>query len=172
MAFLGEVIAFGVFAFNTGHKRIQDIVFFGCIVLFLIPPVAAIWYFRPFFRAGKGQPGKLMQSSFAKSLWRFITRSYRTVTISLLAFGLFTIALMIRTFPEHPRTSLALIMVQVVAGVYNFVLLEIDTLRRQTYQTFGKVADVVEFLVGTSKGAEDGANKLKADEESDHGTAN
>jgi hypothetical protein len=146
VGFVGTVVAFGVLAFYTGHKITQEIVFFTCVIFFLILPIGAIWYLRPIFTKkdalGKRLLDKLKQSSISRSLARL--GNDRRVRLFNLAFYTFMICIEIRQFPLHPRFSLAMVVLYMALSFASLIFWVSETLEVEILNRLRDIVDVLE----------------------------
>jgi hypothetical protein len=145
LIFVGAVVAFGVFAFYTGHKITQEIIFVICIILFLTLPIGALWYLRPIFTTKielRKWLNRINQSSVSKALARLgNNRLFRLFTLAMYAV---MIANAVDSFPKHPRASLAIVIIYMALAFGNSITWASEVVESKIYKTISRVLDLIE----------------------------
>jgi hypothetical protein len=144
VVFLGVVVAFGVFAFYTGHKFTQEITFVACIVLFLALPIGASWYLYPIFTKNGDLSKRLLDRITQSSVSKYLARlgDNRIFRFSNAAFYAFMISDAIYSFPRHPRFSLVIVVTYVALSIWSLIAWGSQALKRDIYGILSKVLEI------------------------------
>ena len=160
----------GVLAFYRHHDTTSDIFLFVSVVLVLLIPISIIWYLVSNFKKKPKADVSRQQGLLAKitrsSVGRFLTwfGHSRIRFLGHLIF-IFVIVDSILTFPRHPRSSLAFIVVYL--ALY-FSLSILETLRLLNRVLGAEISEIWEFnkLVQGALGAlRDGIIAVSKDQE-------
>jgi hypothetical protein len=164
LLFVTAVAAVSVIAFYTQHGITLKILFVVCILLLSIVPIGLIWYLLAFLPRKK--PTEKVVSGKQKLLRRFmqsrmvmlVARVGNNRIFKLFNFGLciYNIANQIRTFPLHPRFSLAIIVFN-LAGILllvGFIFMDrILDLISENVNLIVKTFDIVSYTYGVAEGS-------------------
>jgi hypothetical protein len=165
--FVTAFAAFGVLAFYSGHIIILKVVFFACIPMLVIAPIATARYFRSILKkepTKNGTPGKarLVERIRRSSTGIFLVRLGNNFIFWLPHFALdiYMIAYAIRTFPSHPRFSLALVAFYTLMFCSLFTLVFINKLVNILYDLNDTTQRIISILIYTFGVAEDSRKYL------------
>jgi hypothetical protein len=144
LLFVTAVVAFGALAFSSGHITTFKLTFIASIVLLLLLPIGAIWYWGAGFRKKSAEKAaiakqrlldKFAQSFFGRALL-FLgnSRIYRLFSYAFCVYAV--VDTIINTFPRRPRFALGIITI-FTALFLTLVILEVarqldSTLRKET----------------------------------------
>lgn len=121
------VITFGNYAYTSGHKITSEIIFYSS-ALFVLAPISYVVYlkFRKKTRRKNESPegtDRFLDSRIGRLVgWFVMSRIGRIIVVSSLVYS---IADEIRTFPQHPRLSLARIVYSVALVLWFTIMIYI-----------------------------------------------
>jgi hypothetical protein len=153
VALIAVVVAFGSFALYSRYYITAKIAFYLCAPLFLIVPVGSILYLLKLFSRKPTEKGtigqrlldKIKRSRVARSLARL--GNDRRVTLFNITWYIGVIAFHISTFPNHPRLSLAMIVIYMAFSFVVFVLWSTETLGIGIYKRIDGILDALLSLI-------------------------
>jgi hypothetical protein len=154
VVFVGTVVAFGVFAFYTGHKTIQEIIFFACPILFFVLPIGAIWYLRPLFTTKVGLSKRILGTLKQYPISKFLARlgNKRFIRLFSLVVCATMIADAIYSFPKHPRFSLLIVVIYLTLCFASASLWIWDEVLKATMvDIYGLIRDLVDMIDNVMK---------------------
>jgi hypothetical protein len=127
---VGTVIAAGSFAYYSGHKTSQEILFYLSIALLSLIPFILLSYLFLTFSIHK-KLSDLLDRVMDSPFGRFIVDHLNVVFYTSYAIAFWEIGYAIRRFPTHPRLSLTLIASYLLNIIYlAHVSSEIKMIRR------------------------------------------
>jgi hypothetical protein len=150
LGLIAAIVAFGSFAYYSHYFITAKVAFYLSILLFLTVPVGFTWYWRTLFPRKPTEMGtigqrllnKIKQSSVSRSLARL--GNNRWVRIFNVSYYAVIIILSIRSFPVHPRFSLAIVVIYLAFSLVFCVFWVVETLEREINRRINGILDVLE----------------------------